>query len=114
MKNTSLSPLPLAPYLALARDLSGVLAPIQPRSEFRAQLYHSLMAQAEPAERAAEALPVADRESLIDIPARLARWVAAAPLPDRRWVWGAAALGSAVSLAGLMTYVWLRRGHRAA
>ncbi len=113
MKNTSLSPLPLAPYLALARELSDALTPLQPRSEFRAQLYHSLVASAATGERATAAAVA--RESLVDIPARLARWVAAAPLPGRRWVWGAAAVGSAVSLAGLMTYVlWLRRGHRVA
>lgn len=106
MKDTS--PLPLAPYLTLSRDLSAVIVPVQPRSEFRAELYHSLLAQA------AQCLPAADRSPAAGIPVRFARWVIAAPGPDRRWVWGAAAVGSAVSLAGVITYFWRQRGRRAA
>lgn len=111
MKDTP-SPLPLAPYLTLARDLSAVIVPVQPRSEFRSELYRSLLECA--AQRQAELFPPADQRQTPGIPARFARWVVAAPGQDRRWVWGAAAVGSAVSLAGLVTYVWRRRVSRAA
>jgi hypothetical protein len=115
MKDTSLrSILPLAPYLALSRELAELIVPVRPRADFRAQLYHSLVAQARQRPANAALLPLPELEPAAGIPTRFARWVITAPAQDRRWVWGAAAVGSAVSLAGLVTYVWRRRGSRAA
>lgn len=114
MKDTLPPPLPLAPYLALARELSALIVPVQPDSEFRAALYHSLLANA--AQRQAQsAMPSATARTLeAGIPVRFARWVIAVPGQDRRWVWGAAAVGSVVSVAGLMAYFWRQRERRAA
>jgi hypothetical protein len=106
--------LTLAPYLTLARDLAVVLIPAPPSDEFRATLYHSLIASAR--QQHAHRLLLAPRppDAANGISERMAHWVAAAPGADRRWVWGAAAVGSAVSLAGLVTFMWRRRGQRAA
>lgn len=114
MKDTSPSPLPLAPYLTLARELSALIVPVQPDSEFRAELYYSLLASAAQRQAPAAALPATARALAAGIPVRFARWVIAVPGQDRRWMWSAAAVGSAVSLAGLVTYVWHRRAGRAA
>lgn len=114
MKDISKSTLSLAPYLALSRELSELIIPVQPRGEFRAQLYNSLLDHARQRPAHAALLPLSGSEPTGGIPARFARWVITTPAQDRRWVWGAAAVGSAVSLAGLVTYVWRHRGSRVA
>jgi len=114
MKDTSKSILPLAPYLALSRELSELIVPAPPRADFRAELYHSLVARARQRPANAALLPLPEIEPAAGIPTRFARWIVATPGQDRRWVWGAAAVGSAVSLAGLVTYVWRHRSSRAA
>jgi hypothetical protein len=114
MKDTSRSTLPLAPYLALSRELSELIVPVRPRADFQAQLYRSLTDQARQRPANVALLPLPEIEPAAGISTRFARWVVTAPAQDRRWVWGAAAVGSAVSLAGLVTYVWRRRGSRAA
>jgi hypothetical protein len=114
MKDTPKSTLTLSPYLALSRDLSVLIAPVRMREEFRAQLYNSLLDHASQQRASVRLPPLSASEPTAGIPARFARWVIAVPGQDRRWVWGAAAVGSAVSLAGLMTYVWHRRANRAA
>lgn len=114
MKDTSRSTLPLSPYLALSRELSELIIPVRPRGEFHAQLYNSLVDHARQRPAHAALLPLPGSDLTAGIPARFARWVITTPAQDRRWVWGAAAVGSAVSLAGLVTYVWRHRGSRAA
>jgi hypothetical protein len=124
MKENAKPRLTLTPYLALSRNLSALITPVRPRDEFRASLYRSLVAQAGPAglgvdgeqrlSADAAMLAVRDGRTTHTIPARFAHWVATTPGQDRRWVWGAAAVGSAVSLAGLVTYMWRRRSSRAA
>jgi hypothetical protein len=114
MKDTSRSTLPLAPYLALSRELSELIVPVQPRADFHAELYHSLVERARQRPANIALLPLPEIEPTAGIPTRFARWIVAAPRQDRRWVWGAAAVGSAVSLAGLVTYVWRHRGSRVA
>ena len=114
MPDSTKSALTLAPYLTLARDLATLLTPVPVRDEFRTELYRSLVERArlQAPEPVFIALPN-DAETN-GIPLRFVRWVASVPGDDRRWVWGAAAVGSAVSLAGLVTYVWHRHSNRAA
>lgn len=93
--------LTIAPYLALARELAALLAPVAPRSEFRADLERSLVIAARQQAAQTSLIPIImePRES-----------------GERRWVKpaaAAAAVGSAVSIAGIVVYV-LRRRERAA
>lgn len=111
MSNEAKSTLTLAPYLELARELTDLIVPVQPRPEFRDGLYADLVERAR--RRQASALPMVEIEPAGDIPARLARWIVTVPVQDRHWVWKAAAVGSAVSLAGLATLVWRRRSKAA-
>ena len=86
--------LPLMPFLSLARDLAALLVPVRPRADFRTGLQRDLMAAAR---------QQAAHDRLFDaLPA-----VSSAP-DNRRWIWGAATVGSAVSLAGLAAYVWFQ------
>ena len=114
MKEHREQSLTLAPYLALSRDLSALVTPVSPDDQFRAQLYGSLLDHARHQQIQPMLLPLTEEDPETGIPRRVVRWVAHVPGQDRRWVWGAAAVGSAVSLAGLVTLVWHRRGNRAA
>jgi hypothetical protein len=100
--------LSVVPFLGLARDLSALLLPVQPRSQFRADLERSLLAEARQQNATS---------SLADYAWTAGPAGARFDLLERRWVIGAAAaaaVGSAVSLAGIMAYVLHRRGDRAA
>ncbi len=114
MKENREQNLTLAPYLALSRDLSALITPVSPDDQFRAQLYGSLLDHARRQQVQPMLLPLTEADPETGIPRRVVRWVAHVPGQDRRWVWGAAAVGSAMSLAGLVTLVWHRRGNRAA
>jgi hypothetical protein len=97
---TSSAVVSLAPFLALARELAAEIVPVRLRMEFRDELQRELMAAA----RQQYA-----RDLLI--------WsTPAAPRTrtSRRWVWGAATLGSAVSLASIVTAYYMRHRHRQA
>jgi hypothetical protein len=90
----------LAPFLALVRELSAEIIPVRLRVEFRDELQRELMAAA----RQQYA-----RDLLI--------WsTPAAPQPktSRRWVLGAATVGSAVSLASIVAAYYMRHRHRQA
>lgn len=92
--------LPLMPFLSLARDLAALLVPVRPRADFRTGLQRNLMAAAQ---------QQAAHDRLFDaIPA------VSSAQENRRWIWGAATVGSAVSLAGIAAYVWLQRHRQAA
>jgi hypothetical protein len=92
--------LPLTPFLSLARDLAAMIVPVRPRAEFRAELHRNLMTAAR---------QQVTRDLLLDLD------LAAGPeWGERRWVWGAATFGSAVSLAGIVAYVWFHRHRQAA
>jgi hypothetical protein len=114
MKENREQGLTLTPYLALSRDLSALLIPVALDDQFRAELYHSLVDRARRQQFQPSLLPLTEADPETGISRRVVRWVSTVPGQDRRWVWGAAAVGSAVSLAGLVTYVWHRRGNRAA
>jgi hypothetical protein len=94
--------LSVVPYLALARELAALFTPVSPRAEFRVGLERTLIAEAR--RQAAETMLVP-----IAIESRDGG--------ERRWVMvsaaAAAAVGSAVSIAGIVVYV-LRRRDRAA
>jgi len=90
----------LTPFLTLAREIAALFVPVHLRDEFRAELNRDLM--------------VAARQ-------QYARELLLFPAPgteqsrlSRRWVWGAATLGSAVSLAGIVALVWYQRRRQAA
>ncbi len=88
--------LTIVPFLALARELAALFAPVAPRPEFRMNLERTLIAEARQQAAHSALLPVfvETRDS------------------DWRWVKGAAAaaaVGSAVSLAGIVVYVLRRR-----
>jgi 2-methylisocitrate lyase-like PEP mutase family enzyme len=95
------------PFLSLARELAALLLPIQPAQQFRDDLEHSLVAAAHQ-QNARAALNGYDPYGAISIEREGF---------ERRWMIGAAAaaaVGSAVSIAGIMAYVWRRRSDRAA
>ena len=92
----------LAPFLALVRELGAEIIPMRLRAEFRDELQRELMAAA----RQQYA-----RDLLI--------WSTPAPAQaktSRRWVLGAATLGlgSAVSVASIVTAYYLRHRRRQA
>ena len=95
--------LSIVPFLNLARELAALLIPVKPNADFRSELELSLLAEA----RHLAAFP-ADRLA--------PDFSAPREFSERRWVVGAAAaaaVGSAVSIAGIVVYV-LRRRDRAA
>jgi hypothetical protein len=102
LKPASNSVVSLAPFLALVRELSTEVIPVRLRTEFRDELQRELLAAA----RQQYA-----RDLLI--------WSMPAPAQtktSRRWVLGAATLGlgSAVSLASIVTAYYLRHRQRQA
>jgi hypothetical protein len=107
--------LPLASLLDISRELSNIFVPLQPRPEYQAELYRRLITEA----RRQQAL------RMLSLSAR------STPVPDEfrtmmhrvhpeygsggmRWIIGAAAVGSAASLVGLLAYVRSRRHGKAA
>ncbi len=112
----------LAPLLLLAQDIAAVVLPLAPRAEYRRALRGSLIRQAR-RQRAQRLLDLADpiRTPFVPedqpLPNRVAGWITQETSSlemDRRWVLGAAAVGSAVSLAGILAYVLSHRGRSAA
>jgi hypothetical protein len=102
VSRTSSGIVSLAPFLALARELAAEIVPVRLRIEFRDELQRELMAAA----RQQYA-----RDLLI--------WSTPTPAQaktSRRWVLGAATLGlgSAVSLASIVTAFYMRHRHRQA
>jgi hypothetical protein len=100
VKVTSVNVVSLAPFLALVRELSAEIIPVRLRVEFRDELQRELLAAA----RQQYA-----RDLLI--------WTTAAPpqaKTSRRWVLGAATVGSAVSLASIVAAYYMRHRHRQA
>ena len=96
--------------------------PINPRAEFRRELHRSLVAEArrQQAQRMlaiSSSAPAGILTGPQGLPDRLIDWISqeTSALPgDRRWVLGAAAVGSAVSLAGILAYVLHHRSRTAA
>lgn len=82
----------LAPLLQLAYDVAAALKPIRPRPAYRSQLRQALV-------NAEHRPPLQDPTALVNIPEI-----------RRDWVLGAAALGSAVSVMGVIAYIWRTRG----
>lgn len=108
--------LTLAPWLALARDLSTLCVPVQPRPQFRIELEQRLLVAARRQQaRATLAIPLPSAESAPGLRDRMTERLLP-PLGDtsRWWMVGAAAVGSAVSIAGLVSYFWRHRGQQAA
>lgn len=90
----------LAPFLTLARELAAEIVPVRLRIEFRDELQRELMAAAR--QQYARDLIIWSTPS--SHPTRT----------SRRWVLGAATLGSAVSLASIVTAYYMRHRHRQA
>jgi hypothetical protein len=117
MLNHRSEPLTLSPFLALARELSALLLPVKPRPQFRAELHRNLVVSAQ-RQQAQLLVALAAREapSPSMFPQRQAenyagRWERELNLGGgMRWVVGAAAVGSAVSLAGILAYLMRRHG----
>jgi hypothetical protein len=98
--------LTIAPFLALARELSALLTPVEPRQTFRDELYHSLLiaARQHQAQTALDIVPPAAgwAESSSADPLASLRGLMPEGV-DRRWTMGAAAVGGAISL-GILAY----------
>ncbi len=105
--------LSLAPYLNLARELAGLLVPVRPRPEFKQALEESLLIEAR-RRHALENLAITGPASAQHRGPLEAWRDALLENPERHWVIGAAALGSAVSVMGIVAYLWRQRGRRAA
>lgn len=94
--------------LALVRGLASLLVPVCPRAEFRAELHRSLVADArrlQAQQKLAFSPPL--QRTLADWPTYAAQWLDESA--GRRWVVGAAAIGSAASLIGVLAYALYRR-----
>jgi hypothetical protein len=105
----------LAALLDLSRELRGVLVAVQPPPEFREELYGHLLAEA----RRQQALrilslPVGSDPTLDESQTIIHRFYPAYGPGGRRWLIGAAAVGSAASLVGLLAFVRSRRHGNAA
>lgn len=110
MENRTLT---LAPYLALARDLTALIVPVRPRPAFRAHLEDSLL-EAARRQRALEQLAISPATETSSANTTWAWRDLLGENLDRRWMLGAAAVGSAVSVAGVLAYFWRQRERRAA
>jgi hypothetical protein len=115
MLNRPAEPLNIYPFLALARELSALLLPIRPRAQFRVDLHRSLVASAQRQQaqmlmtltaQDGAAPPALPQQQVEKYAARLERELGQGSI---RWVVGAAAVGSAVSLAGILAYLVRRR-----
>jgi hypothetical protein len=114
------APPALVPLLELAREIGRLFsAPPVPHAAFRRDLHQSLVVEArrQQAQRTLALAPVvAPGKETPWLHDRVIGWIsqetAAMPV-ERRWVIGAAAVGSAVSLAGVLAYVLSHRGKSA-
>jgi hypothetical protein len=107
--------LSIASLLDLSRELRSALVIVQPRPEFREDLYGRLLVEARRQQALRMlSLPVGPASNLEDTRTTVHRFHLAYGLGGRRWVIGAAAVGSAASVVGLLAYVRSRRHGRAA
>lgn len=105
--------LSLTPYLELARDLAALLVPRHVRPEFKQSLEVGLLAEAR-RQYALRQLAIGDSGS-IQPRGPLEAWrEVLLESNERRWMIGAAALGSAVSIMGIVAYLWRQRNQRMA
>jgi len=117
MLNRPSEPLTLSPFLAVARELSALLLPVRPRAQFRAELHRNLVASAQRQQAPLlVALSAQEGPAPLAFPQRQAEryaawWEREHNQGSIRWVVGAAAVGSAVSLAGILAYL-MRRHYR--
>ncbi|MFZ1402098.1 MAG: hypothetical protein WAW03_03340 [Anaerolineae bacterium] len=81
----------IAPLLRLARDLAAWLRPVKPRAAFRQDLHRSLVASGYRQLSHSLALEPLDHDT------------------RRDWMLSAAAIGSAVSVVGVLAYLWRSR-----
>jgi hypothetical protein len=99
----------LVAMLDLSRELSNILVPVQPRPEFREELYGRLLVEAR-RQQALQMLALpAGSLALEESRTMSNRADLGYGLESRRWIIGAAAVGSAASLVGLLAYVRSRR-----
>jgi hypothetical protein len=105
--------------LALRRALSEEIVPASPEPEFRARL-HSYLVQSALQQHVQRNLAIASggaSETALEapgMPTRVAHWLISDGQGGWRWVFGAAAVGSAVSLAGALALLLRYRGRRVA
>lgn len=93
------------PFLSLARELAALMIPVHPAQQFRDDLEQSLIAAARQ-QSARLALTGYSQLGAVSVEREGL---------ERRWVIGAAAaVGSAVSIAGIIAYVLRHRSERAA
>lgn len=116
----------VVPLLQLAREITGIIVPIRPRAAYRADLHRSLMmaARQQQAERAlllSESGRAAAGRLPAELRSRVNAWAEQAGQDleefgenEHRWVVGAAVVGSAISLVGILAYVLRLRGRSAA
>ncbi len=99
--------LTVVPFLGLARELAALLLPVRPSPQFRADLERSLLAAAR--QQNAQWAVTGFTPSATPYGGRFT------PI-ERRWVIGAAAaaVGSAVSIAGIVAYMLHRRSEHVA
>jgi hypothetical protein len=105
----------LAALLGLTRELAGLLLPVRPRTEFRAELHRSLITAARQ-QQAQRLLALPTREDAATVvaapgrPDRMGQWLELVEgTSGRQWILGAAAVGSAVSVVGILAYVLCHR-----
>jgi hypothetical protein len=100
------SGLSLASLLDLSRELRGVLVMVHPRPEFREDLYGHLLVEVRRQQvLRILALSVGSDSATEDSQAMVRRIYPGYGSGGRRWLIGAAAVGSAASLVGLFAYV---------
>lgn len=105
--NRSSEMLTVVPFLGLARELAALLLPVRPSPQFRADLERSLLAAAR--QQYAQLAATGFTPPATSYGGRFTSL-------ERRWVIGAAAaaVGSAVSIAGIVAYVLYRRSEHVA
>lgn len=109
----------IGPYLALVRDIAALIVPMRPHPEFQARLEGSLL-EAARQQRAQAALEIAPRsfDGVASIASerhgKMVERLAEMRSDSRRQLMISAAVGSAVSLAGIVALVWRYRSSRKA
>jgi len=107
--------LSLAALLDLSRELRSVLVAVQPRAEFREALYGQLLVEARRQQALRMlSLPVGSTPARGESRTTVQRIHAGYGAGGRRWIIGAAAVGSAASVVGVLAYVRSRHHGKAA
>ncbi len=103
---------PLSAFGALIRAIEELLTPVAPRPVFREELHRNLIESSR--RQFAQNAVVRHQPSTTAWQQKVSQvFMSASGRVDKRWLWSAAAVGSAVSVAGIVAIALRHRAHPA-